>query len=105
VSQLPLVDVPAVPVLTARQESAWTYLKSRAGGCTTVELGAYLHALRGKHPDSQPCLYCGSEALSVLRSKALRPLVIHRRTRGVWEPRAKADRTVDRGAQTDRIPW
>jgi hypothetical protein len=105
VSQLPLVDVPATPVLTARQESAWTYLRSRAGGCTTVELGAYLHALKGKHPDREPCLYCGSEALSVLRSKALRPLVIHRRKLGVWEPRHAADRTVDRGAQTDLIPF
>jgi hypothetical protein len=104
VSQLPLVDVPATPVLTGRQESAWTYLKTRAGGCTTVELGAYLHALKGRHPDGEPCLYCASEALSVLRSRALKPLVIHRRTRGVWEPRDRADRTDGRGAQTDELP-
>jgi hypothetical protein len=105
-SQLPLVDVPVVPVLTARQESAWTYLKTRTGGCTAEELGQYLHARRGKHAADQLCDWngCHDEGMSVLKSVALKPLVIHRRTRGVWEPRAKADRTVDRGAQLSELP-
>jgi hypothetical protein len=84
--QVPLVTVAATPRLKPRQEAAWTYVKSRAGGCTAVELGSYLHALRGRHPDGETCLFCVSEGNSVLRSKALRPLVIRRRT-GRWEPR------------------
>jgi hypothetical protein len=103
-AQRPLVEVAATPVLTARQQAAWDLVRGTAGGCTAEEVGYHLHTLKGKHGVATTCTYCASEGLSVLRSKALRPLVIRRRT-GLWEPREKADRTVDRGAQTNEIPW
>jgi len=101
--QRPLVEVAATPRLTPRQEWAWRIVCASAGGATAQEVGALLHSVKGKHWVTDPCEWCTSEGLSVLRSKALRPLVIRRRT-GLWEPREKADRTVDRGSQLSQLP-
>jgi hypothetical protein len=109
--QQPLVVVAATPKLTERQQAAWDALRLVPGGLTAAQVGAYVHAMQGKHdrpgnpvPVWNCCEWVEATGLSVLRSRALKPLVIHRRSRGVWEPRAAADRTVDRGAQTDRLP-
>jgi len=100
--QIPLVTVAPTPLRGDRQRACWAYIQAN-GGCTPDELGRHWHALKGKHGPETECAYCWEEGLSVLRSKALRPLVIRRRT-GLWEPREKADRTVDRGAQLDGLP-
>jgi hypothetical protein len=101
--QRPLVEVAATPKLTPRQALAFQLVKVAPNGTTAEWLGAELHARKGKHPVAEPCQWCESEGLSVLRSKALRPLVIRRRT-GLWEPRDRADRTADRGSQLSELP-
>lgn len=79
-SQLPLLAVP--PKLRPRQQQAHDYLAARSGGCDAEELGAYLHALKGRHADGVRCKFCRSEGSSVLRSKGLRPLVTYRNADG-----------------------
>jgi hypothetical protein len=99
--RLPL-DVPVEPKLTPRQQAAWDYVRSVPGGAIASQVGGYIHQL-GKHPWTPWCEWCEAEGLSVLRSKALFPLVIRRRT-GLWEPRNPADRARQASAQTDELP-
>lgn len=89
--------------LTPRQEAAWDLVRSTPGGVTAEQVGANQHERRGKHPADERCEWCASEGLGILRSVALRPLVIRRRRscrrlhnlafahHGQWEPRNPRD--------------
>lgn len=90
--------------LTARQQSAWDIVRLTAGGSTADEVGAAWHHARGKHNPDERCKFCAEEGASVLRSKALAPLVVRRRG-GRWEPRDPADRVRGESAQTGAIPF
>lgn len=76
--------------LTERQRAAWDLVRTTPGGVTADEVGASWHAHRGKHAEDQRCKFCAEEGASVLRSKALYPLVVRRRS-GQWQPRNAAD--------------
>jgi hypothetical protein len=74
-----LFTLPPDPAaLTARQRTAYEYLAAH-NGVPVDELGAALHAARGKHGPADRCSWCGPEGLSVVRSKALRDLITYRR--------------------------
>ena len=93
-----LLDVPATPKLTERQQWAYDYIRTGIIGHTTSEVGCFLHTAKGKHAINQPCKWCESDGISVLRSVALKPLVIRRQT-GLWEARNPADRPQRPSAQ------
>lgn len=72
----------AEPVkLTARQQAAVDYLAAH-DGVPADEIGAALHERRGKHDAGDRCGFCATEGRSVLKSKAVRPLVTYRRHEG-----------------------
>lgn len=73
------MQVAAKP-LTARQQLAFDYVREH-DGVTADEVGAWLHAHRDKRPHGVDvrCDWCAKEGLSVLRSKAVAPLVTYRR--------------------------
>ena len=74
-----LIDVSAAPrPLTPRQQAAWDYVRDRQG-VTAAEVGAHLYALRGS-PAGHRSKWDARDGLSVLRSKALKPLVTYKRT-------------------------
>jgi hypothetical protein len=75
--------------LKPRQALAYEWVCNSDGGTTATDLGAYLHWAKGKHAIADTCRFCNSEGSSVLRSKALRPLVVYRRKRQRWEPRLR----------------
>lgn len=72
--------------LTVKQGRVLDLVKYAPGGLTAEQVGAQLHADRGRHSADRRCDWCSSEATGVLRSKGLRGLVIRRRT-GRWEAR------------------
>jgi hypothetical protein len=84
--QLALIEKP--PRLTAKQAFALE-LVTAAGpdGVTAEEVGAAWHAHKGKHPADRYCDWCFDAGRSVLRSKAVAPLVIRRRISGRYQPR------------------
>lgn len=73
---------PAVPThaLTDRQRLAWDHIRSIPGGVTADEVGAWLHAHREPHMRphglDERCEWCAQTGLDVIRSKALKGLVI-----------------------------
>lgn len=75
--------------LGARQAFAIRRIRER-GGIEADELGALLHADRGKHADHVRCQWCAQEGNAVLASLRTRGLVVHRRT-GRWEFRNEND--------------
>lgn len=72
------LHTPAKP-LTFKQQLAWDYIRER-DGVTADEIGAWLHAHRDRQPHGvdERCDWCARDALSVLRSKAIQPLVKYR---------------------------
>lgn len=73
--------------LTDKQQRGYDLVRETAGGITADELGAQLHADRGKHHPDSRCQWCTEEGMGVLGSKAVGPLVIRRRGSGRFEPR------------------
>lgn len=71
-----LKDLSSKP-LTARQQHAFDYVRER-DGVTADEVGAAWHAANGKHDAGSRCDFCARDGNSVLRSKALHPLVRYR---------------------------
>lgn len=89
-SQLNLLGKPDPTVdvqLTIRQRFVFDHVCNTAGGLTADEVGALLHARRGKHSVDLRCRFCASDGSDVLRSKALKPLLRRVRATGVWLPR------------------
>lgn len=78
--QLHLVDVPAVRPLTPRQQLALEFIGSH-DGVTSDEVGAHLHAHRGRRPHSvdERCDWCARDGRAVATSVALKPLVTAKR--------------------------
>ena len=66
--------------LTERQQHAHDILAEREA--TAEEIGVAWHAHRGRHAPDRPCDYCAYAGGSVLRSKALAPLVTYRNAEG-----------------------
>lgn len=66
--------------LTERQQHAHDLLAEAER--TAEEIGAAWHAHRGRHAADETCGYCGYDGGSVLRSKALAPLVTYRNAGG-----------------------
>lgn len=78
--QLALVDVPAVPLLTPRQQRALDIVTAAgAAGIHADELGAALHAEYKKHSPSARCVWCGSTGQSILVALRKKGLVRYRR--------------------------
>lgn len=82
-AQKPLFQPPpATGNLTARQSFALRYLeRHRQDGVKADELGAALHARRGRHPEGERCRFCSNEGQDVLR--ALRRKGLARQRRGI----------------------
>ena len=99
-----LFAVVAAPQLTERQRAAYDLVRSTVGGVTADEVGARLHALKGRHPDDVRCQWCAREGLSVLRSVAVAPLVVRRRVSGRYEPRNPPDKPQEPSAQLADLP-
>lgn len=105
--QLGLVGGPATispatgKPLRPRQQAAWDLVRSTPGGVTALECGVHIHAWQGHHALSSPCEWCEPDGLQVLRSKALKPLVIRRRS-GYWQPRDKRYQQVPAGTEAQR---
>lgn len=93
------VDVPVEPKLTPRQQAAWDLVRSTPGGVHAATVGANWHALTNRFDPA----YQREDGLSVLRSKALRPLVIRRKATGKWEPRNPNDRANRPSVQTSEL--
>jgi len=85
-----LVDVAAEPKLTDRQRFAYESIQASDTGLYADEVGAILHERQGRHHQDQRCEWCARTGLDVLRSKAVAPLVIRRRS-GLWQPRQRAE--------------
>ena len=97
--QLTLVDVPAVPKLTERQQRALDLLE-QAGydGLTSDDLGAKMH----QHGDDDRCQFCGSTGNELGRALRSKGLVQQRRRRApggdhymVWTVVGKLDAPRD----------
>lgn len=97
----PTLPGDGLRALTPRQQAAWDLVRQVPAGVTADKVGAYSHERRGKHPADQRCDWCETEGTSILRSKALGPLVIRRRG-GRWEPRNLRDAV--RPSETRREP-
>jgi hypothetical protein len=75
---------PLEPLLTERQAFALAELE-RLGGLDDTELGARLHARKGKHADWQRCEWCSTDGRGVLKALRAKGLV-RRRKDGCWLP-------------------
>jgi hypothetical protein len=98
----------ASPVnLTPDQTIAWDLLRTTVGGVTAAQIGIAVHTQSGAslHSADVQCNWCAARGLSLMRSKALKPLVIRRRATGRWEPRDPKHRAADATAQGGEIPW
>lgn len=73
--------------LTEKQQRGYDLVRATPGGITADELGAQLHADKGRHHPDARCKWCAEEGISVLDSKAVGPLVVKRRASGRYEPR------------------
>lgn len=91
--------------LTERQRHAYQQVCATPGGAGADEVGAAWHEHRGKHGRDDRCQWCAKDGASVLRSKALAPLVTRRRG-GSWQPRNRADAasSPDQGGQVVELP-
>lgn len=108
--QLALVDVPAVPHLTDRQQRALKLIEEAGyGGLTSDELGAHFH----RHAADERCVWCGSTGAELGRALRLNDLAQQRRRRApagdiymVWTVVGKLQPPVDeRRGPGDRIPF
>lgn len=77
-TQLQLVAIPATPVLTARQQTAYDAIQQAGSdGLATDELGALLH----RHGRDDRCEWCPRTGLEVGRALRAKGLVRQRRRR------------------------
>jgi len=83
--QLLLVDVPAVPNMTARQQAVYDAIE-RAGydGLFTEELGALEHARLGRHAPDETCRFCGQSGGAIAKELRAKGLTTQRRKPTRW---------------------
>lgn len=79
-SQLTLDGTTPVK-LTARQQHALTLIEQH-GPIASTELGAHMHARRGKHAANLHCEWCADEGRTVARELRRKGLVRMRRNTG-----------------------
>lgn len=83
--QAPLFDASATPALTERQAHALDAVTTERDGISTIDIGATMHARRGKHAADVHCDWCEPEGRSVLVELRRKRLVIQRRKLGgLW---------------------
>ena len=100
--------VPVTDRMTEHQLVAWQMVTSTPGGVFADEVGARVH----DHPDDERCIHCGQSGVSILKSKALRGLVIKRKATRKYEAREARYRANDTkylsndhsSAQTSELP-
>jgi hypothetical protein len=111
---LQLFDVPAVPRLTDRQQTAFDAIKQTGyDGLHTDEVGAIVHG----HPDGATCQWCGSAGQELGRALRAKQLVQQRRRKApngdtvtVWTiagklPPPAAERDDGSAFNRDPIPF
>jgi hypothetical protein len=80
IEQLALVDVPAVPKLTPRQQRGYDAIQAAGwDGLTSDEVGARVH----EHQDDDRCIYCGTAGAEVGRSLRAKKLAQQRRRKAI----------------------
>lgn len=72
---------PAPVKLTDRQQHALTLIEQH-GPIASSNLGAHMHARRGKHDPTVTCNWCPDEGKTVARELRRKGLVRHRRNTG-----------------------
>lgn len=95
-SEMRLFDVPAVPILTPRQQRAYDAIVAAGfDGLYTDELGAVLHP----HDDDERCDFCGSSGQEVGKALRAKGLVQQRRRKAaggdsvlVWTVAGRLDK-------------
>ncbi len=102
--QLALVGTATEPdlKLTKRQRFALEFIAQRP--VSSEELGAALHEYRGSHRAEHPCRWCKGEGAGMGSRLREDGLVRFARNLKVWYL-AEQGRPVDRGLQTDEIPY
>lgn len=90
--------------LTDRQARIYAWIVSTPGGVTSDELGAHMHADRGRHGEDDRCQWCAPDGASALQEKALRQRLIRRKVSGRWEPRDERERAAEPSPQLDELP-
>jgi hypothetical protein len=105
--QLQLVDVPAVPKLTDRQQAALRLITAAGwDGLTSDELGAHFH----RHDPDDRCQWCGATGLELGRALRAKGLARQRRRQApggdhymVWT--VAGDLRKPHPADTTEIPF
>lgn len=107
--QLTLVDVPAAPTLTSRQQRALDLI-TRSGhqGLESDELGAHFH----RHPADQRCRFCATTGRELGRRLRADGLVQQRRRQRpagdpytVWTVAGKLDQPEQAGPKPGSVPY
>ena len=76
------LDPSSPPVkLTDRQQHALTLITEH-GPIPSAELGAHMHARRGRHDATTSCTWCAEEGKTVARELRRKELVRYRRNTG-----------------------
>ena len=75
---------PADGNLTPKQRYVLDLVRTTPGGIEDVDVGARLHARRGRHASVDTCPWCAEEGKGVLEALRRRGLLIRRRT-GAWQ--------------------
>lgn len=110
VEQLALVDVPAVPKLTERQQRALEHITVAGwAGLSSDELGAKMH---DRHSDDDRCAFCGSTGNELGRALRTKGLAVQRRRRGpggdgymVWTIPGRLEEPQPVSAASGSIPY
>lgn len=82
VEQLDLAGDVHIVGLTDRQQDALLFVE-RMRGCSLDELGAHMHARRGKHTADARCSWCSDEGASVMHELRRKDMV-ERRPGHLW---------------------
>lgn len=81
-----LFEMAAEPRLTPDQQLALDAIRDAKDGLDAGEIGALCHAAHGRHAPGNRCTWCRDRGLQLLRSKALKPLVVRRKS-GLYQLR------------------
>lgn len=105
--QLALIDVPAAPALTDRQQHALDAITAAgADGIHSDELGALLCERNGKHSAGDRCQWCTKNGLGVLNRLRELGLVRYRSKLKAWTATGTPDPPSEpRPAKPGTVPY
>ncbi len=87
--QLPLIELPALPKLTAQQQLVLDKLREAgADGLHADEAGAFAHSImesRWRHSEQERCQFCGARGLQILKRLRQLGLARYRGRMRVWQ--------------------